>query len=74
MPEGIYSLITEANICYGELESADCEMQVPKFVEDIQGVIGLMCLKKTVKRPQYSFFYIICLFFFFYLFIYFFFN
>lgn len=56
----IYSLVTEANKCYGELESADCEMQVPKFVENLREVISLMCPKKRGKRPQYSFFYFIC--------------
>lgn len=44
-------MVTEANICYGELESADCEMQVPKFVEDLREVISMMCPKKTeLKR------------------------
>lgn len=50
----IYSLVTE------ELESADCEMQVPKFVENLREVISLMCPKKRGKSPQYSFFYFIC--------------
>uniref|UniRef100_A0A8W8MB03 Secreted protein n=1 Tax=Magallana gigas TaxID=29159 RepID=A0A8W8MB03_MAGGI len=40
------NLVTEANKCYGELESADCEMQVPKFVENVRQVISLMCPKK----------------------------
>lgn len=43
----MYSLVTEANICYGELESADYEMQVPIFVEDLREVISMMCPKKT---------------------------
>lgn len=40
-------MVTDANDCYGELESAECKMSVPTFVKMSRQLISLICPKQT---------------------------